>query len=128
MRGALLLKIYIPNTIWRVTCDAQKHFRAVSLPRDLETSMTASTIMWPGSGLEMFAINMAGSTYNKRFDMPEEWRAAILTNRYHGGSSGLSDKNKGAGVYPGNGRGVGGDRGGARGEHGGGNKWDRGHA
>ena len=31
MRGALLLKMYIPNTIWWVTCDAQEHFSAVIL-------------------------------------------------------------------------------------------------
>ena len=86
--------------------------------------MTASTIMWPASGLEIFTINMAGSTFNERFDMPEEWRAAILTNRYHSGGSGLSDKTGGDGGYSGNGGGGGGG-GGARGDPGGGNRWDR---
>ena len=127
MRGALLQKMYIPNTIWWVTCDAQEHFSAVILPRDLELSMTASRILWPGSGLEMFAINMASSTYNERFDMPEEWRAAILTNRYYGDNSGLSDKNGGAGGYPGNG-GGGDGRKSACGDYGGGNKANGGQA
>ena len=72
MRGAQLPKMYIQNTVWNVTCDAQEHFSAVILPRDLEPTMTVSIIMWPGSGLEMFALGMAGSTFSERFDMLEE--------------------------------------------------------
>ena len=72
MRRALLWKMYIPNTVWRVTCDAQEHFWTVILPRDLKPSMMASTIMFPGSGLKMIALRMAGSTYTKRSDMREE--------------------------------------------------------
>ena len=121
MRGALLPKMYIPNTVWNVTCDAQEHFSAVILPRDLEPTMNASIIMWPGSGLKIFALGMAGSTFSERFDMLEEWRAAILNYRYHGGSGGVSDKNGGGGGYPRYGGGGGGGGGGARGNYNGGN-------
>ena len=78
---------------------------------------------------------MTGSIFSQRFDMPEEWRAAILTDGYHGGSGRSRDKNGGGGYpgngggtggYPGNGRGGCGDGGGACGGYGGGNEWGEG--
>ena len=111
-----------------MTCDAQEHFSAVILPRDLEPTISASIIMWPGLGLKMFALGMAGSTFSERFDMPEEWRAAILTDRYHGGSGGSRDNNGGGGGYPSNGGGGGGNGGGARGGYIGGNEWEGGRS